>query len=612
MKLGLFVRFGVLGLLLVPSTMRAAPTPTATPVAILPITVSQLAADPIRPRVYGTSTGSNSVVVIDTTTLKVIKEIPIGSAPQGLRVSADNSKLWVANSGSTTHGVGVLDLDTLTPLPSIAAPGRPFDVEEGLSRRLYLTASTDFQDVIAQINADTGEFEGTVGEDSYNEDSPFLETSPDRKTLFASTNNININGSPGIRKFDISTTAARGLQQQQLSEGEAGLSISHNGRFIVMPGYATYKIPTSDLSAVDGTFFPGGDGRETATWSNDDTLLYHTVQNIGVKAFNTTSFGVVKEFQITYSDSSPGDFNDLVVDKSGQWLFVAIREPNSLQIFSTGRNDPLKPRPTPAPITFTAQSLNISTRANIQTGNNVLIGGFIITGTKAKDVIVRAIGPSLPIVGALSDPILELHLPGGAVVTNDNWKVNDSTKQSQEKAVRGTTVPPANDRESAIVLTLDPGTYTAIVRGTNDATGIGLVEVYDLDGSTESRLANISSRSYVAADYNVLIAGFIAGPADTVSSRVVIRALGPSLPVAGRLSDPTLELHNSDGAKIATNDDYVQDGETRNELDRLNLAPKDERESALFQVLAPGTYTAIVRGKDLTSGIGLVEVYNLR
>ncbi len=241
-----------------------------------------------------------------------------------------------------------------------------------------------------------------------------------------------------------------------------------------------------------------------------------------------------------------------------------------------------------------------------------MIGGFIISGTAPKNVILRAIGPSLPVEGALSDPTLELHLPDGSVVTNDNWKVNDSTKQSQEQAVRATNVPPPNDLESALVQTLDPGAYTVVVRGTNGATGIGLVEVYDLDDPTESRLANISTRGYVGLDDNVMIGGFIAGPADTVGSRVVIRALGPSLPVPGRLMDPVLELHNGDGAKIAASDDYAQDPDSSAEVLRLQLAPKDPRESALFQVLGPGTYTAIVRGKNKTAGIGLVEVYNLK
>ncbi len=450
-----FVRFSLLGLLLIPSAMTAAPTPT--PAAILPVPVSYLAADPIRPRVYGTVIGSHSVIVIDTTTLKVIKKIPIGSSPQGLCVSADNSKLWVANSGSTSRAVGVVDLETLTPLQSIAAPGRPFDVEEGLSHRLYLTVSNDFRGGIAQINANTGEFEGYVGEYPF-DDGVFLETSRDRKALFVSTSQ-----SYDLRKVDISTTSPRMLQQEHFSGGrEGGLSISHNGQFIVMPsgagngsGYSTFKIPTDNLSAVAGTFvtgaYPG-----PATWSNDDRLLYHSVasENV-VKVFNTQTFNAIRDFPLDNNPNSTGgyDVNDLVVDRSGQWLFIAADDffaRGDVRIFSTGRSDILKPRPAPGPITFTAQSLNISTRADIRGGNNVLIGGFIITGTAPKNVIVRAIGPSLPVEGALSDPTLELHLPGGSVVTNDNWKINDSTQQSQEPRVRNTAVPPAHDRESAI------------------------------------------------------------------------------------------------------------------------------------------------------------------
>ena len=260
-----------------------------------------------------------------------------------------------------------------------------------------------------------------------------------------------------------------------------------------------------------------------------------------------------------------------------------------------------------------AQSLNISTRLAVGTGDDVLIGGFIITGNAPKMVLLRAIGPSLananpPVVGALADPMLELHEPGGTVVTNDNWK------DSQEQAITDTGIPPGNDLESAILETLAPGAYTAIVSGNNNGTGVALIEAYDLQPESDSKLANISSRGKVETGDDVIIGGFILGPDGLPNAKVVVRAIGPSLVdagVMGALQDPTLELHDSSGNLIASDDNWREDSAQEAELEADGLAPTDDRESALDVTLAPGAYTAIVSGKDGTTGIGLVEVYDL-
>ena len=262
------------------------------------------------------------------------------------------------------------------------------------------------------------------------------------------------------------------------------------------------------------------------------------------------------------------------------------------------------------------QLQNIATRLNVLTADKVLIGGFIITGNVSKKVMLRAIGPSLPFSGNLADPILELHPPGAPVVTNDNWKINDQTGQSQEAEIRATTIPPTNDLESAIVQTLAPGNYTAIVKGKNNGQGIGLIEVYDLDQSAPSELANISTRGFVDNLDNVMIGGFILGPSDFGKGEVLVRAIGPSLPgVTGTLADPTLELHNGNGDKIASNDNWKVDDSTGQsqtaEIAATTLAPNNDLESALLIMLPPGNYTAIVAGKGGGVGIGLVEVYNL-
>jgi WD40 repeat protein len=260
--------------------------------------------------------------------------------------------------------------------------------------------------------------------------------------------------------------------------------------------------------------------------------------------------------------------------------------------------------------------LNISTRMRVLTGEQVLIAGFIITGTDPKKVIIRGIGPSLKGVGiTLSDPTLELHQGSTTLATNDNWKINDQTGQSQQAEIEATTIPPKNDLESAIVMTLSPGAYTAILAGKNGGTGVGLVEVYDLDQAANSKLANISTRGFVDTDNNVMIGGLIIGNGSGGTAKVIVRALGPSVPVAGALADPTLELHNGSGTTIATNDNWKKrpDGSSQQaEIEATTIPPPNDLESALVATLAPGNYTAIVRGKNNTTGVGLVEVYNLQ
>jgi T5SS/PEP-CTERM-associated repeat protein len=262
--------------------------------------------------------------------------------------------------------------------------------------------------------------------------------------------------------------------------------------------------------------------------------------------------------------------------------------------------------------------LNISTRLNVQTGDNVLIGGFIITGTDPKKVIIRGIGPSLAnfgVQGFLTDPILELHDATTTLETNDNWKTR-SDGSSQQSEIEATTVPPTNDLESAIVRTLpaNNASYTAVVRGKDNTTGIGVVEAYDLDQTANSKLGNISTRGFVNSGDNVLIGGFITGNSLT---KVMVRAIGPSLGafgVANPLQDPTLELHDNNGVTIRSNDNWKtrEDGTSQqSEIEATTIPPTNDLESALVQTLSPGNYTAVVRGKDDSTGIAVVEVYAL-
>ena len=248
----------------------------------------------------------------------------------------------------------------------------------------------------------------------------------------------------------------------------------------------------------------------------------------------------------------------------------------------------------------------------VQTGDNVGIGGFIITGTAPKHVLIRAIGPSLAALGVpdvLADPVLELNGPGTFVtVTNNNWRED----AGQEALIAATGMPPADDLESAIDAMLAPGAYTAIVRGNGDTPGAALVEVYDLEAEAASKLANISTRAFVGTADNVVIAGFILnGQGGT--DKVVVRGVGPSLTNAGvpdALADPTLELRDGNGALLVANNNWQDDPIQASQLTSAGLAPSSNLESGIVTNLPPGLYTALLAGGNNGSGVGLVEVYD--
>jgi len=255
-----------------------------------------------------------------------------------------------------------------------------------------------------------------------------------------------------------------------------------------------------------------------------------------------------------------------------------------------------------------SQLLNIATRMRVQTGENVLIGGFIITGSDAKQVIIRGIGPSLSgiINGTLPNPRLELFQGNTPLQSNDDWKTD------QQSAIEATGIPPSHDLEAAIVRTLSPGAYTAILRGDGNSTGIGVVEAYDLNQAANSKLANIATRGFVETGDNVMIGGLIVGPAGGLNANVVVRAIGPTLSnfqISGALQNPTLDLVNANGVVLRSNNDWKDS--QRTELEAIGLQPGDDRESALIETVAPGNYTAIVRGEGNTTGVALVEVYNV-
>jgi hypothetical protein len=259
--------------------------------------------------------------------------------------------------------------------------------------------------------------------------------------------------------------------------------------------------------------------------------------------------------------------------------------------------------------------LNISTRLRVDTGDRVMIGGFIITGTVPKPVVLRGLGPSLvnagiPAASVLNDPVIELHGASGAVIiSNDNWK--DSPQRSQ---IEGTVYQPTDDREAVILTTLPPAAYTVVLKGAGGTSGVGLIEIYDHNSALDSELANISTRGFVLTQENVMIGGVMLG-ANPDATRIAIRGLGPSLASSGLtnlLADPTLELHDANGTVMISNDNWQDDPVSAAQLSANGLAPQDGHESGIFASLPPGQFTVILAGKNGGVGIGLVEIYNLK
>jgi len=240
------------------------------------------------------------------------------------------------------------------------------------------------------------------------------------------------------------------------------------------------------------------------------------------------------------------------------------------------------------------------------------IGGFIITGTGPKHVILRAIGPSLTASGvpdALADPVLELHGPSPFVtITDDNWRDDPA----QEALIIASGIAPTNDLESAIDATLVPGIYTAIIRGNNNTLGVGLIEVYDLSQAAPAKLGNISTRAFVSTGDNIVIGGFLLG-GGSGNDRIVVRGIGPSLTAQGvpnALADPVLELRDGNGAILASNNDWHDNPLQASELIAAGLAPTNDLECGIATTLPPGPYTALLAGLNEGVGVGLVEVYD--
>ena len=248
----------------------------------------------------------------------------------------------------------------------------------------------------------------------------------------------------------------------------------------------------------------------------------------------------------------------------------------------------------------------------VESGDNVGIGGFIVTGSSPKRLLLRALGPSLKAFGVaetLADPFLELHGGPFGTVINDNWK-DDS---AQKARIESTGIAPSSDLESAIDVFLNPGSYTAVVRDKNNAAGVAVIEVYDLSPAVSATLANISSRAFTGTGNNIVIAGFTLGN-HSGTDTIVVRGIGPSLAQAGildPLANPTLQLRSANGALVAANDDWQQEPAQAAALNNAGLAPSHPLEAAILKALPPGAYTALLMGAQNATGVGVIEIYDL-
>ncbi len=360
--------------------------------------------------------------------------------------------------------------------------------------------------------------------------------------------------------FDVSSESPSLLQQARY-DGNVRFKINRDGTFLCIGEGArdrATKVSANDLHLKlgeyvlpDANLLSGPLALGPVTLSPDDAITF--VGTFTYLAYNSPATAAVELFDTSTArfrrKISAGTFipAELVVDGVGRYLFAPSSDEEyvpQLRIYSTGSTPsehPAKPR----------SLLNVSTRLQSQTGDNVLIGGFIISGTQPKTVAVRGIGPSLPVASRLADPVIRLYDKDGKLIgSSDNWNSNRSK-------ILFSGLAPQDEHEAAIVITLAPGNYTAILNGVDGGTGVALVEVYDLTSDSDSKLANISTRGRVETGDNVMIGGFIIG--GTQPTKVIIRALGPSLTnagVPGALQDPMLELHGSNGALILQNDNW--------------------------------------------------------
>jgi hypothetical protein len=552
----------------------------------------------------------------------------------------NNGMMEISKSTITTNhagllGGGILNSGTLTVTDSTVVDNLAGTNAQGSGRGGGIHSSGTLQIINSTIsgNRASGKNSG-LGGGLYNNGGATLEITD--STLSGNTAvekgggiyNFPGNGTVEIANSTLSGNSANdagggiyngaiiGIGNTILNAGMSGANIFNNTGTVTSRGY--------NLSSDDGAGFLTGSGDQVNT-----NPMLGPLQNNG----GPTLTHLLLTGSPAINAGDPNFSSAVLYDQRGPGyarVFSGRVDIGSLELQPTPTPTPIPtatPSPTPSPTstpsptppasptpTATPASLgNISTRLRVETGDNVLIGGFIITGNMSKKVVLRGIGPSLGGFGLsdpLADPTLELRGASGALIfQNDDWQ--DNSDQAAQLNALG--LAPPDPKESGIVATLTPAAYTAVLAGKNNGVGVGLVEIYDTSQGTGSQLANISTRGFVRTGNNVMIGGFILGGGSN-ETRIVVRGIGPSLAQFGLspvLTDPTLELRNADGALLLSNDDWQDDSASAAQLVSRNLAPQHPKESGIFALLPPGAFTAILAGKSGGTGIGLVEIYNV-
>jgi hypothetical protein len=564
------------------------------------------------------STSTGLIKTFNLASRSFVRSYNLGGSVNGIDIARDDSFILAAqDSAGPAQGVFQrvnLSTGTITNIPYMLefAEAGAWDVAIGSNGLALVSTQSRFsgQTPIRQINLRTNVIitrQDTPGRVVW---APtHIHRSADGTRFVFMEGNIS--SAPAFTYSAITNTFGPRFEISAYLDINSG-AVNRNGSLIAL---RTYGSPASLNRPPNFGFVHSFNGIDSGVAFDAVRNVFYGVnsETDEIVAYTTTTYAELFRLSIGEDIDPIRDFSfaegTLVASADGNWL--ALETDSGIRLFQV------------PPVTLG----NISTRAFVQTGDNVVVGGFIVQGSQRKRVVIRAIGPELTNYGvpnALADPTLELHDSTGALIaSNDSWFhtiIGGIITSDQVRDIRSSGHAPTDRRESAIIADLPAGNYTAIVRGVNNTMGVALVEVYDLSPETSSILGNISTRSFVQTDDNVMIGGFIVQ--GTQPKRVILRAIGPELSqygVPNPLPDPVLELHDSTGALIASNDNWqhtiisgIITSDQSGDIRSSGYAPTDERESAIIATLQPGNYTAIVRGVNNTTGVGLVEVYDLQ